>query len=381
MISVGLYCHHTARFAHNTGIQRCVRAIARALIEAGASLTPLVWDPAAGALVLAGAEAREHLARWSGPEPGSWHDQLPGSGGWLLLVELLSGPYQPDLNSLQALCSQRGWHTSAVFHDVIPLGWGGAAAEFHSTYMRGLADLDLVLATSAHVANQLHLFWHEQRIHPRACLQVMPLAAEIAGVSRRLPPNEASSGSAAKPLSLLQVGSLEPRKNHKALLKALAWIESQAPGSLELHLVGWANNAEVLAMLQRAQVCGLPIYWHRHVSDRQLQDLYGAVDLSVYPSFEEGFGLPVLESLWLGIPCICTKVPALEGPGGGAGCLLMSASDWLGLVEVLNSLKHQPYWINRLYRELKARPLRSWSDVAAQWSSTTQAFIADSNQS
>ena len=64
------------------------------------------------------------------------------------------------------------------------------------------------------------------------------------------------------------MGSLEPTKNHKALLRALAWIETQAPEFLELHLLGWGNNAEVVAMLQRAQACGLPINWRQHVSDQ-----------------------------------------------------------------------------------------------------------------
>ena len=49
---------------HNTGIQRCVRVIARALIDAGECLTLLVWDGVVDILLPAGAAAREHLARW-----------------------------------------------------------------------------------------------------------------------------------------------------------------------------------------------------------------------------------------------------------------------------------------------------------------------------
>ena len=65
MSSVGLNCHHTARFAHNTGIPRYVRVIARALIDDGECLTLLVWDGAVDLLLPARAAAREHLARWS----------------------------------------------------------------------------------------------------------------------------------------------------------------------------------------------------------------------------------------------------------------------------------------------------------------------------
>ena len=378
--SVGLYCHHTARFTHNTGIQRCVRSIARALIEAGECLTPLVWDAVAGALAPAGSVALEHLARWNGPEPGCWHDQLPGSGGWLLLVELISGPYQPDLKWLQAWSSLRGWRTAAVFHDAIPLGWGGTASEFHVTYMRGLAQLDLVLATSEHVANVLRLFWQREGINPQARLQVMPLAAEIAGVPRRLPTEKVSSWSASKPLRLLQVGSLEPRKNHKAVLKALAWIESNFPGAIELHWLGWGNNEKVVSTLKRAQACGLPVHWCGHVSDDVLIQQFAAAECSVYPSLDEGFGLPVLESLWLGTPSICTDVPALEGSGKHTGCLVMRSSSWWSLAQAFYALKHQPQLITRLRLELNVRSLRRWSDVAADWKLQTQSFLSGLNQ-
>ena len=65
---------------------------------------------------------------------------MPGPGSWLLLVELISGPHEPNLEWLQAWCARRFWRTAAVFHDAIPLGWGGAAAEFYATYMGGLGS-------------------------------------------------------------------------------------------------------------------------------------------------------------------------------------------------------------------------------------------------
>ena len=62
LTAFALYCIHTARFEHNTGIERCVRAIAPALIEAGEFRTPFVWDAAGGIFLPTGREAPEHLA-------------------------------------------------------------------------------------------------------------------------------------------------------------------------------------------------------------------------------------------------------------------------------------------------------------------------------
>lgn len=360
-MAIGLYCHHTARFAHNTGIQRCLRAIARALIEAGEELTPLRWDRDRADLSCAGPEERVHLQRWSGPSAQAWSDRLPAAGSWLLVVELLSGPHQPNPQWLQAWCSRRGWKCAALFHDAIPLGWGGSAAQHHSAYMRGLAELDLVLATSRTVAAQLQAFWREQAMQPRARLELLPLAAEITAVPRRQP---TALPPADRPLRLLQVGSLEPRKNHRALLKALAWIQAQQPGALELRLIGWANHPGVRAQVDRARACGLPLIWEGPVEDQRLLEAYGQADLSVYPSLEEGFGLPVLESLWLGTPCLCTAVPALEVSGGSDGCQLLPSVSWRDLASELHALVNNPQGLRELRADLASRPLRSWSDLA-----------------
>ncbi|TCD58112.1 hypothetical protein CWE16_02085 [Synechococcus sp. BS55D] len=362
MKGFALYCHHTSRFQYNTGIQRCVRAIARALIDAGEPVAPLVYDPSSQALRLAGAEACNHLAQWSGPLAHSWASELPPPGSWLLVPELLSGPHQPRVAFVREWCEQREWRLATVFHDAIPLRWGGAATEHHATYMSGLAECNLVLATSRAVADDLRRFWQSKAITPRGHLVVLPLAAEIPGVSRCWPAQGPPPQGALKPLKLLQVGSLEPRKNHKGLLRALAWLESQMPGALELELVGWANNPKVAAMVQRAIALGLPVHWHQCADDAALQQLYAGADLSVYPSLLEGFGLPVLESLWLGTPCLCTSVPSLEAAQVSKGCELLAGSDWKELVRCLKRLILQPSLLSERREELRRMPLQSWAE-------------------
>ena len=46
-----------------------------------------------------------------------------------------------------------------------------------------------------------------------------------------------------------------------------------------------------------------------NVSDGELQELHAAAAATVFGSWEEGFGLPVLESLWHGLPCLCHAAP------------------------------------------------------------------------
>ena len=115
----------------------------------------------------------------------------------------------------------------------------------------------------------------------------------------------------------LFVGTLEPRKNLVRLVQAYARA-MQAAG-LPHHLVlvgptGWktaALDAAISTSAVRERI-------HRvgYVSDRELACWYAAADLFVYPSLEEGFGLPPLEALTLGTPVItsnCSSLPEVVG--------------------------------------------------------------------
>ena len=359
---IGIYCHHTSRFRRNTGIQRSLRATARSLAEQGVPLVPLVWSPRAHDLALADPQARGHLAAWNGPPLEAWRDQAPPAGSWLLVVELISGPHQPSQAWLRRLADRQGWRLAGVFHDAIPLAWGGEAARYHRLYMRGLADYDLVLATSATSWGALRSFWHQELGRSvRAQLHTLPLAAEIPGNPRQHP--DASIRS-SRGLKLLCVGSLEPRKNHRRLLQALAWLHANDALRASLQLVGWANDPRVVAMVQRAQRWGLPLAWDGEADDEALLRYYQACDLSVYPSLEEGFGLPVLESLWLGKPCVVGHAPALLEQAQGGGCLVVNTTGWQPLAEALQGLQRQPHQLQRLQAQLADRPLRSWADYA-----------------
>jgi glycosyltransferase involved in cell wall biosynthesis len=117
-------------------------------------------------------------------------------------------------------------------------------------------------------------------------------------------------------------------------------------------------------MVQRAQQLGLPVAWDADADDQALLRYYQACDLSVYPSLEEGFGLPVLESLWLGKPCVVGHAPALQEQAAGGGCLVVSSSSWRPLAESIDRLQCHPLQLLQLQGELTRRPLRSWADYA-----------------
>lgn len=383
------YVDHTSRFQHNSGIQRCVRALGRALLELGQPLVPVVWERERQQLVPASPEALAHLARWSGPAPDSWAafpmldaEATPGSAAaprsrWLLLVELVSGPHNPSWEQLETACQRLGLRMAWLFHDAIPLTqahlYGAAAsqaASSHATYMANLARAARVFCNSHTSRRHLLSFLHETlpQQQGRATwagleqrVRALPLAEEFG--DQRLPPPARTAG---EPLQLLCVSTLEPRKNHRGLIKALAWLHSKGLRQWQLQLVGWAAEGWVVALVKRAQRLGLPVQWHGRADDQTLLELYQRCHLSVYPSLEEGFGLPVAESLWQRRPCLCSGDGALGERAAAGGCLTVDTSHWRAIAAGLERLLLEPELRQQLEREADARPFRRWSTVAAE---------------
>lgn len=119
---------------------------------------------------------------------------------------------------------------------------------------------------------------------------------------------------------LLTVATLEPRKGLDLLLAALA--RADAP-TLPLVVVGQAGWGGVDPQSLAAQN-GFPadrLLLLGRVDDADLATCYARATAVVVPSRAEGFGLPVLEAMALGVPVIATNVPALVEVAGGAAQL------------------------------------------------------------
>ena len=114
---------------------------------------------------------------------------------------------------------------------------------------------------------------------------------------------------------LLCVGTIEPRKGHTVLLKALESVPD-APLLVLVGGVGWRCR-DVVGRIRTFEAAGRV----RHlgwVDDNNLAALYSAATVMVYPSFYEGFGLPVLEAMACGCPVLCSWSSSLPEVGGDA---------------------------------------------------------------
>jgi len=106
---------------------------------------------------------------------------------------------------------------------------------------------------------------------------------------------------------VLSVATLEPRKNLGTLLEAL-----QLGAELELAVAGGAGWG------QRPELMGARVSRLGFVSDERLAALYRGAEVFVYPSRFEGFGIPVLEAMASGVPCVVSSHPSLDEACGDA---------------------------------------------------------------
>ncbi len=118
---------------------------------------------------------------------------------------------------------------------------------------------------------------------------------------------------------ILYVGNLKPHKNVQGLLQAFALTMSRTVRDCQLLIVGDdAVGGRVLKNLAAKLSLGTASRFAGKVSDEVLRCAYSAAELTVLPSFEEGFGLPVLESMACGTPVACSRSASLPEVGGNA---------------------------------------------------------------
>lgn len=137
---------------------------------------------------------------------------------------------------------------------------------------------------------------------------------------------------------MLTVGNVEGRKNLLGLLKAMELRNIEFP----LVVVGRPGSAwnEVQGFLHK-HPAKYPLVFISGVKFEDLPILYQMADFSLYPSYFEGFGLPVLESMASGCPVITSAVSSMPEAAGDAA-LLVNPSDPESIAAAIGEMLENP---------------------------------------
>ena len=373
-------CHTQAR----TGIQRVARSLRTAL---GGAALAITHDPYRGAWRTLEKWEEANLSTTSsagknGKRGAHWPlvAKLRGRARRLLgdretldprLATLgSSGLLVPEIFSpavgeaLPALFVATRGPRVAVFHDAIALKYPeltppNTVARF-PLYLHELLAFDGIAANSEDSRASLVDYWRWLGVDRTPPVQAIPL-----GVDEKLRPPGANLPG-PRGLVVLSVGTLEGRKNHLALIEACERLWTR--GALfELRIVGHAQpqtGRAALARLRALQAAGRPLRYDGPLDEAAVDTAYAESTFTVYPSVIEGFGLPVIESLAHGKPCICSGLGALGESARGGGCVALDSVDAASLAAAIGRLLASPTELASLATAARARKFRSWRDYA-----------------
>jgi len=115
----------------------------------------------------------------------------------------------------------------------------------------------------------------------------------------------------------LMVSTIEPRKNHDYLLDAFerAWAAGSRARLCIAGRIGWKCDA-LLARVRKHPQLNRQLFMFNDLSDTSLEHAYSHARALVFPSYVEGFGLPLVEAMQRGLPAMGSDIPIFREIGG-----------------------------------------------------------------
>ncbi|MCQ8239499.1 glycosyltransferase family 4 protein [Acetobacteraceae bacterium KSS12] len=231
---------------------------------------------------------------------------------------------------------------------------------------------DTILTISRASGNDLRAWAAREGVALRAPPEAIPVGTGFTGdgdegaaaaVPRKRSPRLPAPGS-----YVLSVSTLEARKNHALLFRV--WrhlLDERGPDRVPVLVlagrIGWMV-ADLVQQIRQTNGLGGRILLIADASDAELRQLYEGCRFTVFPSFYEGWGLPVTESLGQGRPCIASGSSAVPEAGGALARYFDPENGTEALAAIRSALDDPAgtdAWAERIRREFRPVP---WADSA-----------------
>lgn len=367
---------HTARTGLATGIQRVARETVRRWVRDHDEVRLVGWGQDHRTLRLLDVDERRKALTGEGTTRALASPPVvvvPWEAGYLL----------PELSSertrnerIAALAQFARCRTGVIGFDCVPISTAETTAmgvsEAFATNLAAVRHMDHVSAISRAAATE-YGGWRTMLPSvgsqgPEISADLLPIEAPAATPEHMAEAEEALTVPGLP--MVLCVGTHEPRKNHLALLHAseLLWREGL---QFSLVLVGgrsW-NDERFQQALAGARARNRPVETARTLSDDGLWAAYRLARFMVFPSLNEGYGLPVAEALACGTPVVTTGYGSMAEIAEDGGALLVDPRDDHSIADAMRTLLSDDEVHGQLAAAAAARPRRSWDQYAEQvWS-------------
>ena len=267
---------------------------------------------------------------------------LPRQGDLFLGIDLHHDGVLRQRAYLQLLRAQ-GVAVHFVVHDLLPCQlpecFPPGAAELHAAWLEVVMACDGALGVSRSVAEELEAWLAEHP--PQGGSEGFRISwfhhgCDFGGrdALRRL-----SEPVADLPLglTLLMVGTIEPRKGYLDVIEAasLLWERGLAFQLVIVGREGWTDLPEgqrrtiplTVAAIRRHPQLGRRLFWFDAASDVELDQLYRRADGLIGASYGEGFGIPLIEAASYGLPLLVRDLPVFREVTRGQAVTFPLAAD------------------------------------------------------
>ena len=243
-------------------------------------------------------------------------------GDRLLMLSDTWNAFNDYLPVFEKIRAKGGEVISCVF-DLIPELYPYSCHELtvplYDAWLRqAVLESDGFIAISRTVAEELAQFIEERGLAHRAGLKIgwFHCGSDIAdGPVDRARDQVRAAVSGSAPVFLC-VGTMEPRKGQRTALQA---FEELWADGLDARLVfvgrrGWLDEAVVCEITSHPEY-GRRLHWFGDADDNDLSFLYDRAAALAYPSYAEGFGLPIVEAARRNRPVLCSDIPVFREVG------------------------------------------------------------------
>lgn len=368
------YVGETCESKFNTGIQRVVRLLGKHLNNK-CNLRLVKFDFDKQCFINLSDDEKNHMQNFSGIHIKNNVSDFVLQDKWLVMPEVIIKSMNKSIQPIFNEAKRNKMKIASIFYDDIPYKLKYFYPEYVSNFFKIFLDTlltsDLILPISYYSYDRLLTYCNTSN-KDGICNRIIPcsLPGEFINVPRNL--TYYSSTISTNKYSILCISTIERRKNQIPLIRAIELLKNKY-SNIELILVGIINDNSYYNDILKYINSNNNIKHYPIINDNELKNLYMDCCLTVYPSIEEGFGLPILESLWNCKPCICMNYGSMAEVAT-AGCLKIDCNNVDNIAKTIDEFISDSNIREKLVDEIKNIKFKSWEIYTDEIISQIKAF-------